>query len=162
MATYFKNPRTLEDLRKQYKELLKRYHPDNPGGSTAATQEINAEYSRLFGHLKNRHESGSASKEKADFNINLDKAIRAMLEKVVNLDGIQIEICGSWIWLSGNTYQHKATLKAYGFSWANQKKMWYWHDESYIKTSRKTMSMAYIRERYGSVDVETQHQARLA
>ena len=41
---YFKNVNTLEELRKQYKELLKQYHPDNANGSTEATQEINAEY----------------------------------------------------------------------------------------------------------------------
>jgi len=29
---YFNNVETLEELRKQYKELLKRYHPDNPQG----------------------------------------------------------------------------------------------------------------------------------
>ena len=38
---YFKNVETLEELRKQYKELLKKYHPDNPNGSTEATQEVN-------------------------------------------------------------------------------------------------------------------------
>ena len=45
---YFKDVNTLEELRRQYKELLKKYHPDNPQGSTAATQEINAEYDQLF------------------------------------------------------------------------------------------------------------------
>ncbi|RAZ94948.1 J domain-containing protein, partial [Klebsiella oxytoca] len=45
---YFNNVNTLEELRRQYKELLKKYHPDNPQGSTEACQEINAEYDRLF------------------------------------------------------------------------------------------------------------------
>ncbi len=35
---YFTNVNTLEQLRRQYKELLKKYHPDNANGSTAATQ----------------------------------------------------------------------------------------------------------------------------
>lgn len=34
MKKYFKNIETLEQLRKQYKELLKKYHPDNANGST--------------------------------------------------------------------------------------------------------------------------------
>ena len=53
---YFNNVNTLEELRKQYKELLKKYHPDNPNGSTEATQEVNAEYDNLFKVLKDRHE----------------------------------------------------------------------------------------------------------
>ena len=51
---YFNNVNTLEELRKQYKELLKKYHPDNPTGSTEATQEINSEYDKLFKLLKDR------------------------------------------------------------------------------------------------------------
>ena len=57
--TYFKNVNTLEELRKQYKELLKKYHPDNPQGSTEATQDINAEYDKLFRLLKDKHESNT-------------------------------------------------------------------------------------------------------
>ena len=33
MSKYFKDVNTLEELRKQYKELLKKYHPDNGNGS---------------------------------------------------------------------------------------------------------------------------------
>ena len=36
MAKYFINVNTLEELRKQYKELLKKFHPDN-GGSEEIT-----------------------------------------------------------------------------------------------------------------------------
>ena len=70
--TYFRNVETLEELRKQYKELLKKFHPDNANGSTEATQEINAEYDRLFKILKNKHESKQAQTDrtKTDFNSN--------------------------------------------------------------------------------------------
>ena len=42
MNTYFKNVQTLDELRKQYKNLLKKYHPDN-GGSEEETKAINVE-----------------------------------------------------------------------------------------------------------------------
>ena len=42
MNKYFKEANTLEELRKQYKQLLKMHHPDN-GGNVADMQEINAE-----------------------------------------------------------------------------------------------------------------------
>ena len=163
-TTYFKNPHTLEELRSQYKELLKKYHPDNASGSTEATQEINAEYDRLFKILKDRHENNSAdiNANNTTYNYNLDKALREILEKVINFEGINIEICGSWLWLSGNTYTHKATLKTLGFRWANNKKMWYWHNEEYVKRTRKTVSMDFIREKYGSKEIQTQRQACLA
>ena len=60
MARYFKNVDSLEQLRKQYRDLLKQYHPDNVNGSTEAIQEINAEYDQrliftehLSPHLNN-------------------------------------------------------------------------------------------------------------
>ena len=46
--TWFQNVSTLEELRKQYRILLKQYHPDNPGGSVAITQEINKAYEQAF------------------------------------------------------------------------------------------------------------------
>ncbi|NBI88847.1 J domain-containing protein, partial [Lachnospiraceae bacterium] len=46
MNKYFEGVKTVEELRKQYRELLKKFHPDNEGGSVEVTQEINAEYDR--------------------------------------------------------------------------------------------------------------------
>ena len=160
----------LQDLRKQYKELLKRYHPDNANGSTEATQEINAEYDRLFKVLKDRHESKSAdSKEsnaKTDFNnmkydFTEDELLREMLQKVIHFDGITLEIIGNWLWISGNTYQYRKELKDLGFKFAGQKKSWYWHSEAFRKRSHKKLSMEDIRNYYGSTEVETDGTKRL-
>ena len=38
MAKYFENISTLEELRKLYKDLLKKYHPDSADGSTEICQ----------------------------------------------------------------------------------------------------------------------------
>lgn len=40
MMKWFKNVTTLEELRKQYKKLLKSHHPDN-GGTVSDMQERN-------------------------------------------------------------------------------------------------------------------------
>ena len=164
MSKYFKDVNTLEELRRQYRDLLRKYHPDNANGSTQATQEINAEYDKLFKVLKNRHESKSAdnkeSNTKTDFNANMydwenDKALRETLQKIINFNGIEITICGQWLWVSGNTYSYKKELKEIGFKWASQKKMWFWHSENFRKKSRKTLSMEEIQNYYGSTKVKT-------
>lgn len=54
MYTYFQNVQTLDELRKQYKNLLKKYHPDN-GGSEETAKAINVEYKSLFKILKDSH-----------------------------------------------------------------------------------------------------------
>lgn len=164
---YFKNVETLEQLRKQYRDLLKKYHPDN-GGSEETTKEINNEYEQLFKVLKNRHsnESKSAnesnSNESTCYNFEEDEKLREMLQKVIHFSDITIEIIGDWIWISGNTYQYRKDFKTLGFKFAGKKKMWYWHSESYIKKSRKTLSMDDIRNYYGSTEVETNKKLRIA
>lgn len=171
MSKYFKNISTLEQLRKQYRDLLKQYHPDNKNGSTKATKEINAEYDQLFKVLKDRHESKSnntadSTSKQSDYSANMydwenDKALREVLQKIINFDGIEIEIAGQWIWVDGNTYGYKNELKEIGFKWASQKKQWFWHGEQFRKKSHKTLSMDEIRSYYGSTKVHTDTRALL-
>ena len=167
--TYFKNVNTLEELRRQYKELLKVYHPDN-GGNVSDMQEINAEYDQLFKVLKDRHENKSADNNannaKADFNnmkydFTEDQKLREVLQRIITFEGINIEIVGCWIWVGGNTYEYKDALKEIGFKWAREKKKWYFHTEAFRKRSHKKLSMEDIRNYYGSTEVETDGTKRL-
>lgn len=52
---YFKNVKSYDDLKKQYRDLLKANHPDN-GGDQEAMKEINIQYDALFAIWKNRQE----------------------------------------------------------------------------------------------------------
>ena len=171
MNKYFENIRTLEELRKQYKVLLKMHHPDN-GGNVSEMQEINAEYDRLFKILKDQHESksdkttDSTANKQTSYNANMydwenDRSLREVLQKIINLDGIEIEIVGAWIWVSGNTYSYKKELKEIGFKWASQKKQWYFHTDAYRKKSHKSLSMDDIRNYYGSTKVQTDSRVLL-
>lgn len=67
MAKYFKNVKSYEELKAQFKQLLKANHPDN-GGDVAIMQDINSEYEALFKIWKNRHEqsTGETVTETAD------------------------------------------------------------------------------------------------
>ena len=50
--TYFKNVKTIEDLKEKYRDLCKQLHPDN-GGDTRAFQDMRNEFSDLCKKLKN-------------------------------------------------------------------------------------------------------------
>lgn len=143
---YFHNINTLEELRTAYRTLLKKFHPDN-GGSEEATKEINLEYEKLFQLLKDR--SGADQKK---YNTQEDENLREVLQQIINLN-VNIEICGSWIWVSGNTYPVKESLKAAGFKFSKNKKAWYWHSGEYTRRGRK-VSLDYIRSKYGSETVK--------
>ena len=141
--TYFKNIKTLEELRKEYKRLVKENHPDN-GGSEDIIKVINVEYEISF-HILEKTDTTSSNK----YNMKEDEMLRAVINAIINLN-IEIEICGSWVWVSGSTYSCKDDLKSNGFQWAGKKKMWFWHDpEAPVKSHGKT-SMNDIRTKYGS------------
>lgn len=161
---YFKNIETLEELRKQYKELLKTHHPDN-GGNVADMQEINSEYDRLFKVLKNKHESKTADSEKATYdNMKYDFAedeqLREMLQKIISFSNATIEICRSWLW-AFNSYEYRKELKEMGFKYAPKKQAWYWHSEAFRKKGKKALSMDDIRNYYGSTEIKTEDKKRL-
>lgn len=59
--TYFKNIKSFEDLKSQYKALLKTNHPDN-GGDLEAMKEINVQFDALFPIWKNRREVETGEK----------------------------------------------------------------------------------------------------
>lgn len=168
MTKYFKNPKTLEELRKQYRDLLKKFHPDNENGSEEITKEINTEYEQLFKVLKDRHESNTidradkkSSYDNMKYNFEEDEMLRDMLNKIIHFSDITIEIIGNWLWIGGNTYQYRKELKELGFKWASQKKTWYWHSEAFRKRSHRNLSMNDIRDYYGSTEVEPENRKKL-
>lgn len=168
MMTYFKNVDTLEELRKQYKELLKKYHPDNENGSTEVTQAINTEYEKLFKVLKDRHESKTTGSDKdkttfdnMKYDFSEDAKLREVLQQIISFSNINIEIVGCWIWVDGATYEYKDSLKTLGFKWAREKKKWYYHTEVFKKRSNKKLSMEDIRNYYGSTEVQTESRKML-
>ena len=156
---WFNNPQTLEELKKQYKKLALANHPDR-GGNVKDMQEINSEYDKLFEQLKNKHTAANGetyTKETAE-TINEFKDI---INKIINLDGVNIEICGSWIWLTGNTYNYRTVLKELKFRFSNNKKAWYYHSEEYRKRGKKSFTLDEIRDLYGSETVIKNQNTKL-
>ena len=155
---YFANCKNLEELRKEYKRLVKLNHPDN-GGSLEEIKIINVEYEKALENLKSADQSENAWK----YDVNQDELFRETLNKVINLEDVKIEIIGCWIWITGNTYNVKETLKAAGFKWCTNKKAWSWHaGEKYYKKSKRKLSMDELRNLYGTEEVKTERKNRIA
>ena len=157
---YFNNCATLEDVKTTYKTLCKKYHPDlNATDTTAIMQEINAEYETAFNRLKNIHRD-STGKTYTKTTTETPQEFRAILEKVIHLDGITIELIGKWLWISGNTYKHRKAISAAGFQWAKAKKMWYYHrPEDAAALRGRNLDISYIRYIFGSETITENNTA---
>lgn len=128
-------------------------------------KQINAEYETAFNRFKNIHESAddntktyTASKETSETAAEF----MVIINKLVVLEGVNVELIGRWIWLSGNTFPHKDILKGLGFRFASKKKCWYWHKDEDACRSRKNMSLDEIKEKYGCETFKGVSAPRLA
>jgi hypothetical protein len=145
---WFNNINTIEDLKKAYRKLAMQHHPDR-GGDPQVMAEINNEYEMMFEQIKKQDRNAQKGEHAHD-------GFRDIIDQIINLHGLDIEICGSWIWIDGKgAYPYRNKLKELGFGWASNKRKWYWHSGEWIKRSRKTLTMEEIRARYGSVKVKT-------
>ena len=101
-------------------------------------------------------EAEKSETEQAEKGIEAQPAGNAStLEKVIKelekLQDINAEIVGAWIWISGDTFKHRETLKKLGFKWASKKKMWYFSETPGKKRKNgKEYSIDEIKEKYGS------------
>ena len=134
-----------EIIKKRYKELAKKYHPDlNPVGDQMMKM-INAAYETLKDYKP--HDADHVNKT------NLD-SLEGVLKELIKISNITIEIVGSWIWVAGDTRACKESLKKLGLRWSKPRKSWYYCDSQkkfFKSVSRKTFDE--IRNTYGSTKV---------
>ena len=151
---YFVDCLTLKQAKEKYRELLKTYHPDN-GGDVRIMQEINAEFSKVKRILPdiNLDEEQAESATENTNDAEISDTLRNIIRETETIPGINVELCGKWVWVSGNTYPVKSKLKDLGFCFSGKKKMWYFREESESKKryyKHKDTDMSTIRVKYGS------------
>jgi curved DNA-binding protein CbpA len=161
MYKYFHNVKTLDELKAQYRRLAMKHHPDC-GGDTATMQAINAEHDALFEILKAQHnaKADADTTGKTYKTTETAEEFRTIITELLKLEGVIVELCGCWLWLSGNTKEHKDRLKGLGCKWSSSKKMWYWrHVIDGYKWHKGNKTMSQIRNKYGSQTFENGNES---
>ena len=148
---YFQSCRTAEELKKEYRRLAFMLHPDIVGGDGKEFIVMYREYEILWSKLKDVHKTADGKTYTAEqTTTETPQEFIHIINVLIGLMGVEVEICGSWIWVSGNTKAHKETLKELGFKWAHKKQAWYFHSEPYRKRSRRELTFDEIRDMFGS------------
>jgi len=150
---WFKEVKTLDELRTMYRKLALLHHPDR-GGSTQDMQEINAEFELLSKKLIDSNADFSEGRK--FYEHHASEFIKDKLNEILFLEDVIIEIIGSWIWITGNTRPIKEELKMKGFRFSHNKTAWYWYYGDYHKFSKRQFSLDDIREMWGSEELEKQ------
>lgn len=132
------------DIKQAYHRSCSKYHPDRNPAGLEMMKLVNAAWSALQDYVADKRADNSVH----DYGDEINSALNA----IINL-GLDIEICGAWVWVSGDTRTYKDELKQAGFKWAPVKKMWHFRPSSYRSFSRGSYDMDKIRSLHGSVKI---------
>lgn len=144
---YFTDVKTIEELKKQYRSWAMKLHPDH-GGSNEEMKMLNVEYEKMFDKVKDIHVNKKGEEYRKETKEKPWGFIK-LIDELLKLNGIKIEVIGSFVWVSGKTKQHRKELKGLGMIWHRKKECWYKAPEGYRKFGRKEYCMNDIRAMYG-------------
>lgn len=143
-------PKTLEELKKQYRKLVFMHHPDK-GGNAEKMKAVNNEYDKLFKILKDVHQTKDGETYTAkQTSAETADLFKDLINELMKMDDIEIEIIGCFVWVTGNTRAYKDKLKELKFQWHSKKTAWFLKPENYRCKSRRNYEFDEIREMYGT------------
>ena len=102
---YFHDCHTAEDVKHQFRENAKKYHPDL-GGDPEDFKAMYIEFEKLWSRYKNIHRNAEGETYERETD-ETPEEFANIINALVQLKGVEVELCGSWIWVSGNTKEYK-------------------------------------------------------
>lgn len=109
---------TEKEIKTAYKKLALKYHPDrNPLGAELM-KAVNTAFDFLIANIDKINQFQSPD-ENARYNYG--EELENVLNVLSGLSGVIYEVIGNWVWISGETREHKEALKALGCKWASKK-----------------------------------------
>ena len=145
---FFQGVKTFKDLKDNYRKFARELHPDMPTGDSSLFKAMKEQYDRLFKKMKDG-KFDTEQEWKSHTNVKYD--FQSIIDKLIFVDGADIEIIGSWIWVWGIKWNEKdkhEQLKKIGLTYAKGKKAWcYKGSES---KWRKNMTKDQMRDTFGS------------
>lgn len=109
---------TEKDIKTTYKKLALKYHQDrNPLGN-----ELMKAVNTAFDFMMANIEINLFQSTNEDDRYNYSEELENVLKTLSGLSGVIFEIIGNWVWISGETREHKNALKELGCKWEAKKK----------------------------------------
>ena len=156
MNTYFTSAKTYDDAKAMFRKYCLELHPDT-GGNKESFIAMYQEYEKL---LKSGH--FHCSKEETEKEETFTSYYSDILGRVITLADIHIEIIGTWIWISGNTFEKREYLKGLGFMFSGSKKSWFFNGSNKKHRTFKNYSLNDLRNKWGFTNIDNKETAAVA
>jgi len=151
----------LDQLKKQYFLLSKKYHPD-AGGTNEQFVQLKNEYDKLRDAIL---KGANLTDEQKKNEIEIDEALQTIVDNIINIDDINIEVIGKWIWVSsilmGFSNSSYALLKKAGLTYIKKGGKPYMIYKGVESKSRGGMTKEDIEKKYGKTKFEPRKGNRL-
>lgn len=152
---YFKDCQTVADVKKLYKELAMKHHPDL-GGDTATMQIINRQYEEALKAMDGQTTTDSdGNPHTYTYSHETESTLMEIIDRLLALQMVSVDIylVGLWVWIDGDTKPYKESLKELGCRFHGVRKCWYFATTTsrYRKNSGKGIDD--IAETYGSTKI---------
>ncbi len=133
---------TEKDIKTTNKKLALKYHPDrNPLGNELM-KAVNTAFDFLMTNIDKINQFQSSNE---DDRYNYSEELENVLKALSGMSGVIFEVIGNWVWISGETREHKNALKELGCKWAAKKKQWFYRPEEHkSRFNRKEHSIDEI------------------
>lgn len=143
---YFDNVSDLESAKKEFRRWCMALHQDR-GGTNSDFLAMQKEYMVTLERLER---GGKSTAKDTTYEKAAVERYKAVIKALAGLAGLEVHLAGTWLWIGGNTKEHRAALKKAGCRWAPQKALWYYRDgRCRCSRSRGSTPMAKIRIKYG-------------
>ena len=130
-----------------YTEALNK-HPERTAELDEAFETL-WEFKGTFPPKQEKRPEVSKTSEK-EFPKELVDGLEAL-----KAQGLDPKVCGTWIWIHGDTAPYETEIKRLGCKYGERKQLWYWSPPGSSKRRRKGgMSYEWIKSKHGERDLE--------
>jgi curved DNA-binding protein CbpA len=139
---FFQDCANVQEIKIRFRELAKIHHPDH-GGNEETMKTLNSQYHEALKKGHGQKTMGNDGQEHTYFyNESIEKEVQEIILKLLSLkmNGADIYLIGTWVWVNGMTKQYKEQLKALGLRWHSQHLSWYFKPSgSFSRRSGKSL-----------------------
>jgi hypothetical protein len=152
---------TVEEIKVNYKKLAMKHHPDL-GGDLETMKLLNNAYETALKNCDGQTTKDDQGEHTYKYNQEIEKALMDKIMELLslNLQGIEIDLIGTWIWITGDTKPVKDQLKEAECKWHGKRGCWYFKIGNYYR--RSSESLETLAEKYGCTNANKFNKKKLA
>ena len=133
--------------------MIRNYINALPGvlktGDPQLHMQITTDFDHTLDHLAATTKNRNGYPWTPDDIAGIRKLI-GVIQKLMPIYDLTLELIGSWLWIQGKTYPHKALLKRLGCTYSGAKAAWFFKPYTFYAPDQRTPALDPEREQFAA------------